>query len=33
MTQTHTNGDNNLTHTNSEKNKQPNSHKIERTFI
>ena len=42
MTQTHNNGENNLTHTrgknnltytNDEKNKQPNSHKLERNFI
>ena len=42
MTQTHTNGENNLihikgknnqTHTNGEKNKQLNSHKLERNFI
>ena len=42
MTQTHTNGKNNLTHTrgennltytNDEKNKQPSSHKLEKNFI
>ena len=33
MTQTQTNNENNLTHTNDEKNKQPNFYKLERKFI